>query len=212
MLRGSIFGIILGGLVWTGAACAAEGPHNVVLFVADGLRGRIVSPETAPALPARRDEGVWFRNSHSLFPTFTTANASAMATGHYLGDTGDFSNGIFAGFKLASAKGSVVPFVENDAVLNELNDHYGGNWLHEVTLLAAARKAGFSTAALGKLGPTLIFDLSDRTNSPTVVFDDGTGTDNGVPLAPEIVEALKAAGLPIATPSRGENAKAGNAT
>jgi hypothetical protein len=29
-----------------------------------------------------RDEGVNFRNSHSVFPTFTTANASAFSTGH----------------------------------------------------------------------------------------------------------------------------------
>ena len=45
-----------------------------------------------------RDKGVNFKNSHSLFPTFTTANASAMATGHYLGDTGDFSNTIYTGY------------------------------------------------------------------------------------------------------------------
>ena len=204
-------GLAVAGFVWAGTAWAADAPRNLILFVADGLRGRIVSAETAPALIALRDEGVWFRNSHSLFPTFTTANASAMATGHYLGDTGDFSNGIFAGFKLASAKGSVVPFVENDAVLKELSTHYDGNWLHETTLLAAARSAGFSTAALGKLGPTLIFDLSDRNNSPTVVFDDATGTPTGVPLSPEIIDALSAAGLPAATPSRGDNAKAGDA-
>ncbi|HUN97832.1 MAG TPA: alkaline phosphatase family protein, partial [Bradyrhizobium sp.] len=69
-------------------------PHNVILFVPDGLRGRIVTPQTAPTMAAIRDKGVNFKNSHSLFPTFTTANASAMATGHLLGDTGDFSNTI----------------------------------------------------------------------------------------------------------------------
>ena len=63
-------------------------PHNVILFVPDGLRGRIVTPQTAPAMAEVRDKGVNFTNPHSLFPTFTTANASAMATGHYLGDTG----------------------------------------------------------------------------------------------------------------------------
>jgi Type I phosphodiesterase / nucleotide pyrophosphatase len=43
-------------------------------------------------------EGVSLRNSHALFPIFTTANAATMATGHMLGDTGDFSNTICAGF------------------------------------------------------------------------------------------------------------------
>jgi hypothetical protein len=40
-----------------------------------------------PNLYEIRQQGVSFINSHSLFPTFTTTNASAIATGHYLGDT-----------------------------------------------------------------------------------------------------------------------------
>src|SRR6476660_4788414 len=85
-------------------------PHNVILFVPDGLRALKVDARTAPAMAALRTRGVNFANSHSMFPTFTTANASAMATGHYLGDTGDFSNVIFSAFPLKSAQGSVTPF------------------------------------------------------------------------------------------------------
>ena len=65
-------------------------PHNMVLFVPDGLRALKVTPETAPAMAEVRDKGVNFKNPHSLFPTFTMANASGMATGHFLGDTGTF--------------------------------------------------------------------------------------------------------------------------
>src|SRR5580692_11679347 len=103
----------------TGAA-AAEAPHNVVLFVPDGLRAHSVDATTAPAMAAVRDKGVNFANPHSLFPTFTTANASAMATGHALGDTGDFSNTIYTGFPVAAAGGSVTPFLENDRVIDEV--------------------------------------------------------------------------------------------
>src|SRR4029079_2429524 len=60
-----------------------------------------------------RDRGVNFANPHSRFPTFTTANASAMAIGHYLGDTGDFSNTIYTVFPLAAAGGSVTPFLHS---------------------------------------------------------------------------------------------------
>ena len=74
----------------TAASAQNDTPRNLILFVPDGLRGRIVTPQTAPAMAEVRDKGVNFKNSHSLFPTFTMANASAMATGHYLGDTGDF--------------------------------------------------------------------------------------------------------------------------
>ena len=85
------------------AQAPAERPHNVVLFVADGLRFRMVDDNTAPTMAAIARDGVSLRNSHSLFPTFTTANASGMATGHMLGDTGDFSNTIYAGFQVPGA-------------------------------------------------------------------------------------------------------------
>src|SRR5690349_10788353 len=98
----------IGGIT---VAAAAETPHNLILFVPDGLRSQIVEEKTAPTFARLRDEGVNFLNSHSLFPTFTTANASAFATGHYLGDTGDFSNYIFTRFGVKAAGGTVTPFL-----------------------------------------------------------------------------------------------------
>src|ERR1035438_8643330 len=114
-------------------ASAADRTHNVILFVPDGLRALMVNEEHAPAMAALRDKGVNFKNSHALFPTFTMPNSSAMATGHFLGDTGVFSNPVFAGYPVAAADGSVTPFIENDAVLGELDDHFGGNMLNETT-------------------------------------------------------------------------------
>jgi predicted AlkP superfamily pyrophosphatase or phosphodiesterase len=112
-MRGSI-GFLL-AIVWlivgSAAAAAAEAPHSLVLFIPDGLRAQIVDEKTAPTFARLRDEGVNFSNSHSLFPTFTTANASAFATGHYFGDTGDFSNTLFTNFAVQSAGGSVTPFL-----------------------------------------------------------------------------------------------------
>jgi hypothetical protein len=188
--------------------------HNLILFVPDGLRGRIVTPQTAPAMAEVRDKGVHFKNSHSLFPTFTTANASAMATGHYLGDTGDFSNTIYTAFSSEAAGDTVVPFLENDAVLAGVDAHFGGDYLNEETLLKMARAQGYSTAAMGKLGPTLIFDHTDEIGAEglhSIVIDDATGGKNGVPLSEEMKAALTKANLPLATPSRGENGKAGDA-
>src|SRR5215472_17283997 len=42
-------------------------PRNVVLFVADGLRFRMVDERTAPTMAAIAREGVSLRNSHALF-------------------------------------------------------------------------------------------------------------------------------------------------
>ena len=194
-----------------GAASAQNStPRNLILFVPDGLRGRIVTPQTAPTMADIRDKGVHFKNSHSLFPTFTMANSSALSTGHYLGDTGTFSNTIYTGYTSVPAGDTVVPFIENDAVLGDIDDHFNGDYLNEETLLKMARAKGFSTAAIGKLGPTLLFDHTDRGKN-TIVIDDSTGGKGGTPLSDEIKDALTKAGLPLTSPSRGDNAKAGDA-
>ena len=126
-----------------GAASAQNNtPHNLILFVPDGLRSRMVSPQTAPAMAEVRDKGVNFKNPHSMFPTFTMANGSAMATGHYLGDTGTFTNTIYTGFSSAPAGDTVVPFIENDAVLGDVDEHFSGDYLNEETLLKMARAQG----------------------------------------------------------------------
>src|SRR3954466_7216416 len=199
-------------LVSTGLAVAETNntPRNLILFVPDGLRALKVTPDTAPAMAEIRDKGVNFRNPHSLFPTFTMANGSAMSTGHYLGDTGTFSNTIFTGYTSVPAGDTVVPFIENDAVLGDVDEHFNGDYLNEETILKMARAQGFSTAAIGKLGPTLLFDHTDRGKN-TIVIDDSTGGKNGIPLSDEMKEALTKAGLPLVTTPRGENSKAGDA-
>jgi hypothetical protein len=202
-------------LLSTGAVLAQNGtPHNLILFIPDGLRALKVTPETAPEMAQVRDKGVNFKNPHSLFPTFTMANASGMATGHHLGDTGTFSNTIYTGYPSAPAGDTVVPFIENDAVLADIDEHFGGDYLNEETILKMARARGFSTAAIGKVGPTLIFDHTDRADRPglhSIVIDDSTGGKNGVPLSEEMKTALTKADLPLASPSRGDNGKAGDA-
>jgi len=198
-----------------GANAETERPHNLILFIPDGLRALTVTSQTAPAMAALRDQGVNFKNPHSLFPTFTMANSSAMATGHYLGDTSTFSNTIFTGYTVEPAGHTMTPFIENDLVIGDIDEHFGGNYLNEEVLLQLARAKGFSTAAIGKVGPTLIFDHTDRATESgqhSIVIDDSTGGNKGVPLSEEAKAAITKAGLPLATPSRGDNGKAGSAT
>jgi arylsulfatase A-like enzyme len=196
-------------LVSLSPALSASPRHNVVLFVPDGLRAGIVTPEIAPAFSEIRDKGVNFANSHSLFPTFTMPNSSGMATGHYLGDTSIFGNNIYAGFPIPSARNASMAFIENDAVLGDIDEHFSGNYIDEETILHVAHRAGFNTAAIGKLGPTLIFDHTARDGAESVIIDDATGSKAGIPLAPWVSDGLTAAGLPVVAPSRGDNGKPG---
>ncbi len=196
-------------LAGNAAFAAEQEPHNVIIFVADGMRGSMVDAQLTPAMDTLRREGVSFPNSHSLYPTVTTANASAIATGHYLGDTGDFANTIYAGFpaQFASGGSTVTPFLEDDAILGSLDSHFGGNYLDETSLLALARDHGFSTAALGKLGPTLIQDHTERSGTATIELDDRSGLVNevsgtleGVTVSSEFADAMRRAGLPLTPP------------
>src|SRR5215475_8704981 len=119
------------------ADAAPRPPHNVLIFVADGLRYDSVTPRTAPTLSKLRHDGVDFTNSHSLYPTVTTVNASAIATGHYIGDTGNFGNAIYSGFNSPATGNSPVAQFEDDSMLGEMNAHFGGNYLNETSLIAA---------------------------------------------------------------------------
>jgi hypothetical protein len=142
-----------------------------------------------------------------VFPTVTTANASAMATGHYLGDSGDFGNYLYTGPKNApETTNGVTPSLEDDADLNFVNAQFGGNYLNEDSLLAQARAQGFATASVGKKGPTSVHDMSGRDGS-SIVIDDSSGwpAPDTLPYAPGVAAAIKATGLAAIPPDRGLN-------
>lgn len=216
MIAGSLT-LLLAGAAGAGSGVAKHPiKRNVIIFVADGLRRGSVNATDTPTLARLRTDGVDFANSHSLFPTFTTANASGIATGHYLGDTGDFANSIYVGFavfgdgKIAGeAPGTPVPFLENDRVLADVDEHFaGGNYLDEESLLALARRHGYNTAAIGKLGPVAIQDVTQLNPvdgaipaRDTIFVDDSTGHPGGIPLSARARAMFVAGGVNVvATP------------
>ncbi|MCX7309688.1 MAG: alkaline phosphatase family protein [Afipia sp.] len=182
-------------------------PPNIVLFIADGLRAAAVTPERAPTFAKLRDTGVNFANSHSVFPTITTTNASAIASGHLIGDTGNFGNVFYTGFPTVAQSNQLVPFIQDNAVLKELNEHNGGNFIAEKSIMAAAREKGYFTAVLGKVGPVGIQDLTQIDGKTTIFFDDDTGKKNGIELRPEVVEMLKKKNLGLETPGRAQRSE-----
>ncbi len=202
----------LAGVALASLAQAADAPrtppHNVILFVPDGLRATIVTPEIAPAMAEVRDQGVDFTNSHSLFPTFTLPNASALSTGHYIGDTGMFGNAMYMGRKIPVSgnpeESTVTPFFENDITLKAMQPPaYPHGLLEPETLLAAAYAAGLSTAAVGKLGPVGLMDIPGLEGKASIIIDDSTGAAIQMPadLAPDVAAKVG----PTAAPARVAN-------
>jgi arylsulfatase A-like enzyme len=210
----SIVALIFSAILYPQRSTAQQ-KNNVIIFVADGLRRGSVNAEDMPTFLKLRTNGVDFRNSHSVFPTFTTANASVIGTGHGLGDTGDYSNSIYPGVWLSkpdvtAAAGTIAPFLENDQVLANMNNLFQGNYLGERTLLSVAREKGFNVASVGKLGPTAIQQndavgwdqFGVLSSNGAIIVDDSTGDPGGLPLPDEILDALQKASLPQDSPLR----------
>src|SRR5512146_515368 len=224
-------GWILVALLFVAPVASSQQPNkktttkrNVIIFVADGLRHGSVNAKDTPNLWAVRTQGVDFTNSYSLFPTLTTANASAIATGHRLGDTGDFANALYAAYQIFDTgnfnrgPGTITPFLEDDEILADFDSHFHGNYLNETTLLQAARENHFNTAAIGKGGPTAIQDAAainpqghQFVTPPTIVVDDFTAykpwdrmnlQPKSIPLPAELVARMSDLGLPLDAPSR----------
>ena len=192
------------GLWVPDATAQAPAPHNVIIFVADGLRYGSVEPGNMPHMARLKAEGVDFTNSHSLYPTVTTVNASAIATGHYIGDTGDFGNTLYVAQPMISLKGSSLGFLENDTVLDEMNQKFGGNYLNETTLIAAARAKGWQTAIVGKEGPARIQDSTAASNgNETLILDDATGSEGGLGLPNWFTANMRQAFVGAAAPKSG---------
>ncbi len=129
---------------WPRASASAQNttPHNLILFVPDGLRALKVTPETG----ARDGRGP--RQGRQL-----QEFAFAVPDLHHRERVGDGDRSLsrrhrrllqhdLHGFTSAPAGDTVVPFLENDAVLGDVDEHFKGDYLDEETILKMARAQG----------------------------------------------------------------------
>ena len=138
------------------AGSSAQPPRRlrVVLVVFDGLRPDHITPSRTPRLHALSTRGVMSWQHHSLFPTVTRVNASALATGTGPGGHGILDNSIY------------LPAVA-DRVLNtgEARDMMladsmlGGKLLTAPTINSHLREAGLRlmVASAGSSGSAYLF-------------------------------------------------------
>ena len=74
---------------------AEAGASLQLVFVLDGLRPDSITEDNTPNLHRLRREGVWFENSHAVFPTVTRVNSASLGTGTYPARHGIMGNSIF---------------------------------------------------------------------------------------------------------------------
>ena len=78
----------------TGAQPSNQSRH-VVVVVWDGMRPDFVTEQNTPALWKLAREGVTFRNHHSVYPSATMVNGTALVTGIYPGKNGIIANHVY---------------------------------------------------------------------------------------------------------------------
>jgi phosphonoacetate hydrolase len=70
--------------------------ERAFIMVWDGMRPDLVSPELTPNLARLAAGGVWFSDSHAVFPTVTRVNSASLATGVLPAVHGIVGNSLYA--------------------------------------------------------------------------------------------------------------------
>lgn len=171
-------------LAYTGLAFPQTQPpanpaRRVILFVWDGLRPDSITQKITPNLYRLKQQGTWFNDHHSSYPSFTMMNAASIATGDLPGKTGFFGNMLWDPRALgADAEGIAIDFrapvfTEDYQILKDMNRPQKGDpVLFTPTLFSLAHQAGISTAAVGKSGPAFMQNYSEEDADKSVVFDE----------------------------------------
>ena len=158
-------------------------------MVWDGLRPDSITEETTPTLFKLAHDGVFFARHHSVYPSSTEVNGTAMATGDYPAHSGLIGNREYRPLidRFRSVATEDLPSIRvGDAVSN-------GHYLLVPTLAETAHAAGWLTATAGT---KQVVVLQDRANRP----DAGKLADESVDLfagqtVPEAAAKLLAAQL-----------------
>ena len=187
-------------------ASAGRATLNIVL-VLDGLRPDAITPAETPNLWRLRQEGVTFTNSHSVFPTVTRVNATAIGTGTLPG-----RNGVVGNSQYVRAVDPNHAFVNDDhKKLLRLDEVTGGGMVLVKTLGEILQERGKRLAAVssGSTGSALLtnarapqgagvlingyWEPGVRVAFPDAVNDAVRQRFGAAPAKPETAEAQDAA-------------------
>lgn len=156
--------LVLAGLFLSAALAAQQRPLVIVLVI-DGLRPDMIRQDIMPNLARLKQEGVWFANAHSVFPTVTRVNSASISTGTFPSEDGIVSNTMFV-------EGvSPRPFdTSNYLNLVKLAEISGGRALPVTTLAESLEGAGVRFVAMGSGSTGAAFLLNPQAPAGTGVL------------------------------------------
>ncbi len=159
---------LLAGAASVNAEPARGKAAHVVLVVWDGMRPDFATEKNAPALWKLARGGVTFRNHHSVYPTLTTVNAAALATGVFPGRSGPIGNYEY----LPGISKDKPARMDGGEMVRAADKLSGGRFFAVPTIAELVQARGGTTAVAGTKSAPLLFDRKNgnrKGNSVTLV-------------------------------------------
>src|SRR5262249_50838053 len=112
--------------------------RHVVVVVWDGMRPDFVTEQNTPSLWKLAHEGTTFRNHHSVYPSATMVNGTAMMTGVYPGNSGIIANHVY--------RPDIDPHhavdVEVPSIVEKGDELLGGKYIAVPTIAELVQRTG----------------------------------------------------------------------
>jgi predicted AlkP superfamily pyrophosphatase or phosphodiesterase len=183
-----LFRTVAAALLGLGPIVIAASPaqdRHVVVVVWDGMRPDFVSEQNTPALWKLAQSGVTFRNHHSVYPSATIVNGTAINTGVYPNRSGILANHDY--LPEINPKSSID--VENARVVRKGDQLSGGKYIAVPTIAELIHHGGGKTVIATAKTVGLLFDRRAESPSGQNIF----AGDSTLPGAvTEIVKTLGA--------------------
>src|SRR5438552_5969016 len=112
--------------------------EHVVMVVWDGMRPDFVSEQNTPTLWKLAQSGVTFRNHHSVYPSATIVNGTAIATGVYPNHSGMTANHDY--YRGIDETKSID--VENSGMVSRGDKVSGGKYIEVPTIAELIHQRG----------------------------------------------------------------------
>jgi arylsulfatase A-like enzyme len=136
-----LFAVACGLCAISSATQTSNQSRHVVVVVWDGMRPDFVGKQNTPTLWKLAHEGVTFRNHHSVYPSATMVNGTAIVTGVYPGENGIIANHVYR--QEIDPRHAID--VEIPSVVSKGDDLSGGKYISVPTIAEFIQRAGGRT-------------------------------------------------------------------
>ncbi|MFN2475856.1 MAG: alkaline phosphatase family protein [Chthoniobacterales bacterium] len=137
---------------------------HVILIVWDGMRPDLVTESGAPNLWKLAQRGVTFQRHHSVYPSLTSVNATALATGVYPSRSGMIGNWAFR----PEISGGKLARLDAPETISKGDEVSGGKYLAVPTIGELVQVKGGRVAVAGTKTAPLLQNRTPKAPSGTL--------------------------------------------